>query len=105
MYMYVVCDIHYMLDIVYCILYSVYYNDIHYTEYSVSNIDTLRSTCYTVYSVYTIHYTILTLYSVYCIRIVYTLIKMFIYIKLSQLRAQLYKLILLKVSITALWQA
>ena len=53
MYMYIVCDIHYMLDIVYCIAYTII---IYTTEYSVSNIDTLRSTNYTVYSVYTIQY-------------------------------------------------
>ena len=56
MYMYIVCDIHYMLDIVYCIAYTIIIYSMHLTEYSVSNIDTLHSTYYTVYSVYTIQY-------------------------------------------------
>ena len=70
MYMYIVCDIHYMIDIVYCILYSVYYNNIHYTVYTIQSIVYRISIHYVVHA---IQYTVYTLYNINTIQcILYT---------------------------------
>ena len=50
-----------MLDIVYCILYSVYYNNIHYTVYTIQSI-VYRISIH--YVVHVIQYTVYTLYNI-----------------------------------------